>query len=155
MAGAANAFRATLKLDPAIPRNTIWAGLAEKGDYPSAREILNAIPRDDRQYDVAQRLLAEIAAKEPGQSETQPQNEASREAADAQAQFLDGQLRFQSGQYGAALKIFEQALQGTLKAEWTAKAQIYRAISLEKLGRTTEAEAAMQALSEKSRPRKC
>ena len=154
MAGAANAFRATLKLDPSIPAQYyLGRSLAEKGDYPSAREILNAIPRDDRQYDVAQRLLAEIAAKEPGHGETQPESGANHEAADAQAQFLDGQVRFQSGQYGAALKTFEQALQLTPKAEWTTKAQIYRAISLEKLGRTTEAEKAMQALSQQPEAR--
>src|SRR5579859_893234 len=148
MAGAANAFRATLKLDPSIPAQYyLGRSLAEKGDYQSAREILNAIPRDDRQYDVAQRLLAEIAAKEPGPSETQPESGASHEAAGAQAQFLGGQVRFQSGQYGAALKDLEQALQLAPQAEWAAKAQIYRAISLEKLGRTAEAETAMQTLS--------
>ena len=154
MASAANAFRATLKLDPSIPAQYyLGRSLAEKGDYPSAREILTAIPRDDRQFDAAQRLLAEIAAKEPGHGETQPESGANHEAADAQAQFLDGQVRFQSGQYGAALKTFEQALQLTQKAEWTTKAQIYRAISLEKLGRTTEAEKAMQALSQQPEAR--
>ena len=154
MAGAANAFRATLKLDPSIPAQYyLGRSLAEKGDYPSAREILNAIPRDDRQFDAAQRLLSEIAAKEPGHGETQPENGASHEAADAQSQFLDGQVRFQSGQYGAALKDFEQALRLSPKAEWTAKAQIFRAISLEKLGRTAEAEAAMHALSQQPEAR--
>jgi len=154
MAGAANAFRATLKLDPSISAQYyLGRSLAEKGDYQSARRILDAIPRDDRQFDVAQRLLAEIAAKEPSNSETQPESGASHEAADAQARFLDGQVRFQSGQFGAALKDFEQALQLTPKAAWATKAQIYRAISLEKLGRTAEAETAMQALSEQPETR--
>jgi predicted CXXCH cytochrome family protein len=153
MAGAVAAFRATLKLDPSIPAQYyLGRSLAEKGDFPSAREILNAIPRDDRQYDAAQRLLAEIAAKAPGHAETQPESGTSREAA-AQAQFLDGQVRFQGGQYGAALKDFEQALQHTPSAEWAPKAQIYRAICLERLGRTAEAETAMQALSEQPEAR--
>lgn len=149
MVGAANAFRATLKLDPTIPAQYYLArSLAEKGDYQSARQILDAIPRDDRQYDAAQRLLAEIATKETSRVEVPPNSGVGNGAADAQAQFLEGQVRYQSGQYGAALKDMEHALQLAPSAEWAAKAQIYRAISLEKEGRTAEAESAMKALSE-------
>jgi tetratricopeptide (TPR) repeat protein len=149
MAGAVNAFRATLKLDPSIPAQYYLArSLAEKGDYQSAQQILDAIPREDRQYDAAQRLLAEIATEEASPVEAQPNSGVGNGAADAQAQFLEGQVRYQSGQYGAALKEMEQALQIAPSAVWAAKAQIYRAISLEKLGRTGEAESAMKALSE-------
>ncbi len=153
MAGAVTAFRATLKLDPSVPAQYfLGRSLAEKGDYQSARQILNDIPRDDRQYDSAQRLLAEIAAKDPGHGETPPESGSSRNTAEAQAQFLDGQVLYQNKQYGAALKDLEQALQLAPQAEWTTKAQIYRAICLEKLARTREAEATMQALSEQPEP---
>jgi predicted CXXCH cytochrome family protein len=149
MAGAVNAFRAALKIDPSIPAQYFLArSMAEKGDYQSARQILNAIPRDDRQYDSARRLLAEIEAKDPAHGETLPESGADRTSADAQAQFLDGQVLYQKEQYGAALKDLEQALQLAPKAEWTTKARVYRAICLEKLARTTEAEADMRALSD-------
>ncbi|MGC2232730.1 MAG: tetratricopeptide repeat protein, partial [Candidatus Acidiferrum sp.] len=46
-----------------------------------------------------------------------------------------------------ALKDIEEALQAAPKADWASKAQIYRAICLEKLGRTSEAEEAMRALA--------
>ncbi|MFI5094668.1 MAG: tetratricopeptide repeat protein, partial [Candidatus Acidiferrales bacterium] len=59
----------------------------------------------------------------------------------------------QNEEYGAALKDLEQALQLAPQAEWTTKAQIYRAICLEKLARTSEAETAMQALSEQPEAR--
>ena len=154
MAGAVSAFRATLKLDPSIPAQYyLGRSLAEKGEYKSAREILNAIPQDDRQYDAAQRLLAEIAAKESSHDETQPERASNGKAADAQAKFLNGQVLYQNEEYGAALKDLEQALQLAPQAEWTTKAQIYRAICLEKLARTSEAETAMQALSEQPEAR--
>jgi len=154
MAGAVSAFRATLKLDPSIPAQYyLGRSLAEKGDYQSARQILNAIPRDDRQYDPAQRLLAEIAAKAPSPSEPQPAAGSTGEAGDAQAKFLSGQVLYQNEEYGAALKDLEQALRLAPKAEWTTKAQIYRAICLEKLARTSKAEAAMQSLSKQPEAR--
>jgi len=142
-AGAAAAFRATMKLDPAIAAQYLLArSLAAKGDLPEARQILTAIPRDDSQYGPAQQLLAEVEAKNLGRGAD----------AQAQAQFLDGQVLYQSQNYGAALKNFEEALQLSPQAEWAAKAQVYRAICLEKLART-EAEAAMQALSAKPEAR--
>jgi predicted CXXCH cytochrome family protein len=149
MAGAVTAFRATLKLDPSIPAQYYLArSMAEKGDYQSARQILNAVPRNDRQYDPAQRLLAEIEVKDPAHAATLPESGSDRTSADAQAQFLDGQVLYQNEQYGAALKDLEQALQLAPQAEWATKARVYRAICLEKLARTSEAEEAMDALSE-------
>jgi predicted CXXCH cytochrome family protein len=149
MAGAVLAFRAALKLDPSIAAQYFLArSLAETGDYPSARQILKAIPRDDEQYESAQRLLAEMEAKDPGHSETPTERSGSPESAEAQARFLDGQVLYQNEQYGAALKDMEDALQASPQADWAIKAQIYRAICLEKVARTSQAEAAMRALSE-------
>ncbi len=148
MAGAVSAFRAALKLDPSLPAQYYLArSLAEEGDNQSAREILNAIPRDDQQYAAAQRLLAEIEAKEPGHVETPNGGSTEQSGGDAQAQFLNGQVLYQSEAYGAALKDIEEALQAAPKADWATKALIYRAICLEKLGRTSEAEEAMRALA--------
>lgn len=131
---AAAAFRTVLKLDPAVPAQYPLArSLADKGDLAGARQILEAIPRTDQQYAPAQQLLAEIEAKG---------------AQGAQALFLEGQVQYRSEYYGAALKDFEQALQQAPQAEWAQQAQIYRAICLEKLARTAEAESAMRALSE-------
>ena len=145
MDGAVAAFRATLKLDPSIPAQYFLArSMAEEGDYQSARKILVTIPRDDPQYDSAQRLLAEIEAKDSGHGETQ----SSYNNSEAQARFLNGQVLYQNELYGAALKDLEQALHLAPQAEWATKAQVYRAICLEKLARTSEAEVAMQALSE-------
>ena len=154
MGSAVNAFRATLKLDPAIPAQYyLGRSLAEEGEYQSAREVLNAIPRGDRQYDAAQRLLAEMQAKESAQGQAESGGRGQSDG-EAQAQFLAGQVSYESQQYGTALKDLEQALQAAPQAEWARKAQIYRAICLEKLGRASEAEAALQALSEQPEGRK-
>jgi predicted CXXCH cytochrome family protein len=151
MARAVNAFRATLKLDPTIPAQYyLGRSLAEEGDFTSARPILNAIPRDDRQYDAAQRLLAEMATKEPGHQDTRPESGTSSEGGtEGQAKFLSGQVLYQSEEYGAAVKELEEALKLAPQSEWATKAEIYEAICLEKLGRTSEAEAAMRKLSER------
>jgi tetratricopeptide (TPR) repeat protein len=136
--GAVSAFRAALKLDPGISaRYYLAAALAQKGDLAEARQILAAIPRNDLQYQAAQRLLARIKAEESteGQSST------------AQKLFLEGELEYRNGNYGAALKQLDQALKLSPRAEWTEKAKIFRAVCFEKLSRTSEAEAAMQALS--------
>jgi predicted CXXCH cytochrome family protein len=136
MDGAAAAFRASLKLDPAIGARFLLArSVAGTGDFQAAREILKTIPRDDPQYASAQQLLAEVEAKDPGHG-----------GSDARARFLDGQVQYRSEYYGAALKDFEEALRFAPKEEWAAKAQIYRAICLEKLARAGEAEAAIEAL---------
>lgn len=150
MAGAVSAFRATLKLDPTIPAQYyLGRSLAEEGDFTSARQVLNEIPRDDRLYDVAQRLLAEIAAKEPKPEQTQAESAGSKGGgAEGQTKFLSGQVLYQSEEYGAAVKDLEEALQLSPQAEWATKAEIYQAICLEKLGHTSTAEAAMRKLSE-------
>ncbi len=124
MDGAVAAFRASLKLDPTIPAQYfLGRSLAEKGDYQPARQILNAIPRDDPQYDTAQRLLAEIEVKDRGQTETPSASNADQNSTDAQAKFLDGQDLYQKEYYGAAMKDFEQALQLAPQAAWATKAQ--------------------------------
>ncbi len=55
-------------------------------------------------------------------------------------------MKYQNKYYGAALQDFEQALKLAPQAEWAGKARMLRAVCLEKLARTEEAEAAMQAL---------
>jgi tetratricopeptide (TPR) repeat protein len=56
---AVAAFRASLKLDGKIPAQFYLArALVEKGDLPSARQILKTIPPSDPQYSSAQKLLA-------------------------------------------------------------------------------------------------
>jgi predicted CXXCH cytochrome family protein len=60
------AFRASLKLDPAIEAQYLLAGAyAEKSDLKEARKILEAIPENDPQYEKAQRLLKVILAQSP------------------------------------------------------------------------------------------
>ena len=152
MDSAIAAFRASMKLDPGIPAQYYLArSLAETGDYPSARRILGNIPRADPQYTSAQQLLAEIQAKEQSSGDSQTQSTAD---GNAQVRFLNGQVLFQNEYYGAALKELEQALQLSPKADWATKAEAYRAICLEKLARTREAETAMRELSEKPDQRK-
>jgi tetratricopeptide (TPR) repeat protein len=144
MDGAVTAFRGSLKLDPTIPAQYYLAqALAEKGDSKASHQILETIPRSDPQYGRAQQLLASLAV-----SNATPQNStAAPQNPDARTLFLDGQLQYQSENYGAALKQLEQAMQSAPEAEWATKAQIYRAICLEKVGRTQDAEAAMNSLS--------
>ena len=149
MKGAVASFRATVKLDPTIPAQFDLAqALAGMGDSKSARQILEAIPRNDPQYDSAQRFLASLELSNANHAEAPTDNAAAQNAIDAQAAFLDGQVLFQNQNYGGALKQLEQALSLSPQAAWTTKAQIYRAICLEKLARTQEAESAMQALFE-------
>jgi predicted CXXCH cytochrome family protein len=148
MDGAVARFRACLKLDPTIPAQYYLArALAEKGDSPAARQILEGIPLDDPQYTRAQQLLASLGATDAVHSDSAPTGARVEENPDARASFLDGQLQYQNENYGVALTELEQALHLAPQAEWATKAQIYRAICLEKLARTQEAEAAMRALS--------
>lgn len=148
MASAAKAFRVTLKLDAAIPAQYyLGRSLAEAGDYSAAREVLSGIPAGNQQYEAAQRVLAEIEARDLNHSEALQGRTANHSNDEAQGNFLQGQLAYQNQQYGAALKDLEQALQATPEAAWAPKAQIVRAICLEKVGRTSEAEAALRALS--------
>ena len=148
--GAVAAFRASMKLDPAISAQYLLArALADQGDLPSARKVLEAIPPNDSQYTSAQQFLAEVEAREGGQGPALPDQAASvTGSTDAQGQFLGGQVLFQDKYYGSALELFEKALAGAPQSDWADKARIYRAICLEKLSRREEAEAAMQALSQ-------
>lgn len=144
---AVTAFRNSLKLDPKIPAQYALAeALAQKGDQKGAQQVLEEIPRSDPQYSRAQQLFATLEAK--GTAENDTTGEAAPAGSDARKLFLDGQLQYQNDNYNEALKELEQALQGAPDAEWATKAQIDRAICLEKLGRTQEAEAAMKALSD-------
>jgi predicted CXXCH cytochrome family protein len=143
---AVNAFRDSLKLDPTIPAQYVLAqALAQKGDQKEAQQVLEEIPRSDPQYSRAQQFLATLAAKDTARNDTT--GKAAPPGSDARALFLDGQLQYQNENYNRALTELEQALQGAPDAEWATNAQIDRAISLEKLGRTQDAEAAMKALS--------
>ena len=141
MDGAVAAFRLSLKLDPAMPARYLLArSLEGKGELQEARQILQTITRSDGQYNPAQALLAEIDAKSP----KVPARDSSSEA---KAQFLEGKVRFDGQYYRAALNDFDQALRLAPQAEWAIKAQIDRAICLEKLSQTSDAEAAMQQLA--------
>ena len=66
-ASAVAAFQTGLKLDPRIPLQYLLGGAyAEQGNLRAARQILEAIPSQDPQYEKAQRLLKAIAAQGPG-----------------------------------------------------------------------------------------
>jgi len=141
-------FRASLKLDPVIPAQYYLArALAEKRDFPLARQVLKTIPPNDPQYASAQRLLAEVELNDVDHGDAPVKSTTTQGGSESEAAFFDGQLLYQKENYGAALKQLEVALRLAPEAPWATKAQIYRAICLEKLARTQEAEAAMQALS--------
>jgi len=147
MDGAVAAFRASLQLDHKIPAQYYLArALADKHDFQSARQILQTIPPNDPQYPSAQQLLATIEVSDRS-DETRPKSVTKQNGGATEALFRDGQLLYQNGNYGGALKQLEEALQLAPQAWWATKAQIYRAICLEKLSKPREAEAAMEALS--------
>jgi tetratricopeptide (TPR) repeat protein len=138
---AVAAFRASLKLDPQMPaRYYLGRALAQKGELQAARQVLQAIPPNDLQYQAAQRLLADL------QTENQAAAADDQNRSQAAADFRDGQQLYQNKDYGGALPVLERALREQPQASWARTAEIYRAISLEKLGRAGEAEAAMKAL---------
>ena len=61
---AIGALQTTLKLDPEMPAQYFLAyAYAQQGQYNDAREILQAIPANDRQYAKAQELLRAIAGR--------------------------------------------------------------------------------------------
>ena len=138
-----SAFRAALKLDDKIPaKYYLGRALAQKGDSASARQILTTIPSNDQQYSAAQQLLAQIET-----NATQNQTaQASTAETSGDADFREGQTLYQNGNYGGALKSLDEALRSAPQASWALKAQIYRAVCLEKLGRAQEAEAAIRSL---------
>src|SRR5262249_36508097 len=146
---AVDAFRGTLKLDDTVPvQYDLGRALAAKGDSKAAQQILQSITRDDPQYALAQQFLATLALNDSSYVETQRENVGAPEAARdrVQAAFADGQFQYQNANYGAALEQLEEALKLVPQAPWATKARIYRAICLEKLARTDEAEAAMREL---------
>lgn len=143
---AVKAFGDSLKLDGKIPaRYALAESLAQQGHQKESQQVLEEIPHSDPQYNRAQQLLATLKANDTATKDTAgktaPPDSHAREL------FLDAQLQYQNENYSAALKELEQALQSAPDAEWATKAQINRAICLEKLGRIQDAEAAMKALS--------
>jgi HEAT repeat protein len=63
-ASAAAALETSLKLDPHLPAQYLLGGAyAEQGNLTAAKQILEAIPIGDSQYEKAQRLLKAIAAQ--------------------------------------------------------------------------------------------
>ncbi len=65
-ASAIKAFQTGLKLDPQIPVQYLLGGAyAQQGNLTVAKQILQAIPGGDPEYDKAQRLLKVIAAQVP------------------------------------------------------------------------------------------
>ena len=66
-ASAVAAFQTSLKLDPQIPvQYLLGAAYASQGDFAAAKQVLEAIPMGDGQYEKAQRLLKAIAEREKG-----------------------------------------------------------------------------------------
>ncbi|MEI9971249.1 MAG: HEAT repeat domain-containing protein [Ignavibacteriota bacterium] len=64
-ASAIAAFQTSLKLDPQIPVQYLLGGAyAAQGNMAAAKQVLEAIPMSDSQYEKAQRLLKAIAAQE-------------------------------------------------------------------------------------------
>jgi tetratricopeptide (TPR) repeat protein len=136
-------FRAAMKIDDTIPAQYYLArALVQKEDSQAALPILKTIPPNDPQYSQAQQLLAQLEAN------ANSGGTATSNAGPADAQFRDGQQLYQNGNYGGAIKSLNEALRLAPNATWALTAQIYRAICLEKLARTQEAEAVMRSLSE-------
>jgi predicted CXXCH cytochrome family protein len=148
MDSAVASFRASLKLDHSIPAQYDLAlALARKRDIAPARQLLKAIQPNDPQYASAQQLLASLELESAQQNSPPPNSATPHTSDEAQAAFLDGQVLYQDGNYGGALNKLEHALLLAPQAAWATKARIYRAVCLEKLARTEEAEAAIRALS--------
>lgn len=144
---AVAAFRATLKLDNKIPAQYyLGQALAQKGDVQAAREILQTVPRNDLQYEPAQRLLAELETKAPAAEMSMPHPASNENSAEADSHYREGERLYQEKEYGGALKELEEAMRLAPQATWARTAEIERAVSLEKLGRTDEAEASMKSL---------
>jgi tetratricopeptide (TPR) repeat protein len=152
MQRSVDAFRTALKLDSTIPAQYYLArATAANGDSAGARKILETIPANDQQYAVAQQFLASLNGNDSGEREQT--NTSATGNTEAEAAFNDGQSQYRNENYGVALTDLEKALRLAPQADWATKAEIYRAICLEKLGRTEEAEAAMQALFHRSAAR--
>lgn len=147
MEDAITALRATLKLDETVPAKYLLArALTEKGDLTDALPILKSIQPNDPQYASAQQLLAAVELKSQ-QSAVSAEGSGST-TTEADTRFSEGQGLYQNGNYGGAVNALDAALKLAPRAAWARKAQVYRAVCLEKLARFAEAEAAMQSVSE-------
>ncbi|HJT87373.1 MAG TPA: HEAT repeat domain-containing protein [Bryobacteraceae bacterium] len=129
------AARADLNADD--PQQQFAAGrfFLLAGDTGRAAAALRSTLTLDPQNAAAQRMLAEL--------EKAPGNTAAGES-----KFRDAQSLYQGEYYVTALDALDQALREAPDAGWSFKAQVYRAVCLEKIGRTADAESAMRALSE-------
>src|SRR5580692_5946091 len=66
-ASAVVAFQTSLKVDPqAAVQYLLGAAYAQQGNLKGAKQILEAIPTSDPQFEKAQRLLKAIAAQAEG-----------------------------------------------------------------------------------------
>jgi tetratricopeptide (TPR) repeat protein len=133
------AFRLVQKLDPAAPvRYPLARSLAKKGDLAGARALLQNLPASDPNSAAARQLLAAI--------------EVHGAAKSAEALFREGEGLLKSEYYSAAIEKLDAALRQEPGAAWAHRARVYRAICLEKLSRTAEAEAALKALGAEPDP---
>ena len=144
MDSAVAAFRASLKLNPDIAAPYyLGRALAQKGELQAARQILETIPPNDLQYRAAQQLLTDLEAHN---NEAAGRGIGHDRPGEADADFRDGRILYQNKDYGGALKQLDEALRLAPQATWATRAKTYRAICLERLGHTSEAETAMEAL---------
>lgn len=142
---AVSAFRGSLKLDPKLPaRYGLAQALAQEGDEKQAQQILKEIAPGDPEYTRAQQLLATLEARDEVKNDAA--GKTGPQGSDARALFLEAQAEYEKADYGPGLQELEQALQAAPDAAWATKARIDRAVCLEKLGRSQDAEAAMNAL---------
>jgi tetratricopeptide (TPR) repeat protein len=108
----------------------------DPSDRTATRELARAFV-DVNDFSRAEDLLNRI-------TETTP--------SDAAAWFLYGQLLYQGGYYGGAVAHLERALRLAPNAPWTTRAEVYRAVGLQKLS-DPRAEAALREASTKAAAR--
>jgi cytochrome c-type biogenesis protein CcmH/NrfG len=61
---AIKAFQTSLKLDPEVPvQYLLGSAYAQQGDLKAAKQVLEAIPMSNSQYESAQKLLQRIAGQ--------------------------------------------------------------------------------------------
>jgi protein O-GlcNAc transferase len=109
------------------------AVMLDPSDRTAARALAHAFV-DANDFSRAEDLLNEITTATPS---------------DAEAWFLFGQLLYQGGYYGGAVGHLDRALQLAPNAPWTTRAEIYRAVGLQKLS-APGAEAALRQVSTKA-----
>jgi len=106
---------------------------SDPSDAAAMRGLAHALV-DLNDFSRAEGLLTRITETTPGDSE---------------AWFLFGQLLYQSGYYGGANEHLEHALRLAPRARWAMRAEIYRAVCLQKLS-APDAEAALRRVSTKA-----